>query len=67
MSAQECRDRADALCLAAQGCAIPGLALQLEATAADWRQMADFARRQDTLVRWLADPANDAASGSKRR
>lgn len=54
-SAQECRDRADALSRSASDCPDPALSLQLEATASEWRNLADFAHRQDALLLSLGE------------
>lgn len=62
MSARECRDRADALSTSAAACTNLNLSRQFEVAAGEWRRLADYAHRQDALLLWLADPANDAAS-----
>lgn len=62
MSAQECQDRADALSRSAAECNTLSLSLRLEAIAEEWRKLADFAHRQDTLILSLAT-ANDVSSG----
>ncbi len=53
MSAQEYRARADALDSSADVSIDYGLILELEATAAQWRKLAELADMQDTLRKAL--------------
>jgi hypothetical protein len=54
MSAQQYRDRADALIGLADGLLDDDLVLELEATAADWRTLAVLSDAQDAMVAALA-------------
>jgi hypothetical protein len=54
MSAQQYRDRADVLVRSADGLHDYDLVLQLEATAAEWRGLADLADAQDAMLAALA-------------
>jgi hypothetical protein len=54
MSAQEYRARADALVEAAEGCTDKEIMLAMEATARDWRRLADVADWQDAVQLALA-------------
>jgi hypothetical protein len=54
MSAQQYRDRAEALVRSADALIDYDLVLQLEATAAEWRELAALADVQDILLAALA-------------
>lgn len=54
MTAEEYRARADALVAAADRCGDYDLILQLEATAQEWRRLAEMADWQDKLWATLA-------------
>jgi hypothetical protein len=54
MSAQEYRDRADALVRSADAPIGYELVLELEATAAEWRRLATLADAQDALLAAIA-------------
>jgi len=60
MNAQQCRARAEALEGVAGGCADALLKRLLDATALEWRHLADIADWQDTL--FAASMVNGAAS-----
>jgi hypothetical protein len=55
MSAQQYRDRADALIGLADGLLDDHLVRELEATAADWRKLAALSDAQDAMVAALAN------------
>jgi hypothetical protein len=54
MSAQQYRDRAEALVRSADGVRDYDLVLELEAAAAEWRKLAVMADAQDALLAALA-------------
>jgi hypothetical protein len=54
MSAQEYQARADALLSSADVSVSSEMAVELKATAANWRQMADLAYLQDVIQAALA-------------
>ena len=54
MSAKEYRARADALIGKADSCPDDKLVLRLEATALEWRRLADLADWQDAMTAALA-------------
>jgi hypothetical protein len=54
MSAQQYRDRAEALVKSADGVRDYNLVLELEAAAAEWRKLAVMADAQDALLAALA-------------
>ena len=62
MTAQEYRARAVALERSADGCADYALVLQLDATAREWRKLADMADWQDSMLAALAATGDEGAS-----
>jgi hypothetical protein len=62
MTAQEYRARADALEASADACANYPLMLQLDASAREWRKLAEVADWQDAMQAALAAAANGLPS-----